>query len=183
MKRFLAGRRFLGVAALLALVALPAILLGPRLARAFTLVPTIVYFDAVSVPVDHTLHVHLVNQFGTGPMIFRASLKPTTPGAGSPVLGAAITLNPGEGSDQSFTFAGFSPPAGATYVPVVASILVSAAGGGALPADWSGRVASSVEILDDQTGRQTAILGSRHIVVLGPGGAPTFCVFCNCAGP
>jgi hypothetical protein len=180
MKRFLARCRYLGgTIALLALVAVPAVLLGPRIARAFTLIPTIIYFDPISVPVDHTLHLHLVNRFGTGPMLFRASLNPTTPGAGSLVIVGPITLNPGEGSDQSFTFGGFSPPAGATYVPVVASILVANAGGGALPPDWSGRVASSVEILDDKTGQQTAILGSRHIVVAGAGGAAAFCLFCN----
>jgi hypothetical protein len=180
MKRFLARRRFLGsTIALFALVAGSATLLGPRLVRAFTLIPTIIYFDPVSVPVDHTIHVHLVNQFGTSPMIFRASLKPTTPAAGTPVVVGPVTLAPGAGSDQPVTFAAFAPPAGVTRVPVVCTIIVGAAGGGALPADWSGRVASSVEVISDLSGEQTAILGSRHIVVAGPGGAPAFCLFCN----
>ena len=182
MKRFLARGRFLGgTLALLALVAVPAVLLGPRIARAFTLIPTIIYFDPISVPVDHTLHVHLVNQFGTGPMVFRTSLKPTTPTAGSPVLAGAFTLNPGEGNDQAFSFAAFAPPAGATRVPVVVTILVAPGGGGSLPADWSGRVASSVEIVNDITGLQTAILGGRHIIRGGPPGGttPTPCLFCN----
>ena len=46
-----------------ALVALPAVLLRSRTAEAFTL-PNLISVDPVSVPVDHTLHVHLVNQFG-----------------------------------------------------------------------------------------------------------------------
>ena len=183
MKRFLARRRFLGgTLALLALVAVPAILLGPRLVRAFTLPNNIIYFDPVSVPVDRTLHLHLVNELGSAAMDFRPFLKPTTPGAGSSVVGATITLNPGDGSDQAFTFAGFSPPPGATRVPVVCTIFVSLTGGGTLPADWSGRVASSVEIVDDVTGQQTAILGGRHILRSGPGGpggTPTPCLFCN----
>jgi hypothetical protein len=179
MKRFLAGRRLLATLALMAVAAVPATLLGPHIVRAFTLIPNIVFFDAVSVPADHTLHLHLVNQLGTDPMEFRASINPTTPGAGSSVLGGPVILNPGEGSDQAFPFAGFAPPAGAPSVPVVVTILVSPLAGSRLSSDWSGQVASSVEIVDDKTGVQTAILGSRHIVRGGRGGAPDFCLSCN----
>lgn len=180
MKRLFANRRFLGITATtLALVAISALLLWPRLARAFTLVNTTIYFDPVSVPAGHTLHVHLVNQLGTGAMALLPTLMPTTPAAGGRVLGSPVTLNPGEGSDQAFTFAGFSPPAGATRVPVVCSIQVWGSATSALPADWSGRVASSVEIVDDVTGAQVAILGSRHIVLVPPTGTLTPCLFCN----
>src|SRR5260221_922922 len=61
MNRLLAGRRSLALLAVLALLAAPAILLEPRPVRAFTLPTDIIYFDPISVPLDHTLHVHLVN--------------------------------------------------------------------------------------------------------------------------
>ena len=145
---------------------MPAILLGPRIARAFTLIPTIIYFDPVSVPVDHTLHLHLVNQFGTGPMIFRRVPDADHSRARAPPSSAPPSPSTRARDPTSRSRSGASRrPAGATYVPVVATILVAPAGGGALPADWSGRVASSVEIIDDKTGLQTAILGSRHIVI------------------
>lgn len=168
-------KRFLIV---LALAAMPAIVLGPRMVRAFTLPPDIIYFDPISVPVDHTLHVHLVNQLG-GPMEFRAFLNPTTAGAGGSVVGAAITLNFGEGSDETFTFAGFGPPPGATRVPVVVTILANLPGGGSLPPEWSGTVASSVEIVSDKTELPTAILGGRHITRDDGSGNPAPCLFCN----
>ncbi len=179
MKRFLAGRRFLGTMAVLAVAGVPALLTGPRLAKAFTLPPDIIYFDPVGVPVDYTLHLNLVNEIGGANMDFRPFCKPTTPAAGSPVVGATVTLAPGDGADQDFPFASFSPPAGATRVPVVCTILVTLSGGGSLPADWSGRVASSVEIVDDKTGQQTAILGGRHILRDSPSSTPTPCLFCN----
>ncbi|SRR5713101_3897949 len=178
MKRFAAGRRFLGTAALFALVAAAAMLLGPRIVRAFTLPNNIVFFDPISVPIDHTLHVHLVNEIGSGPLDFKMFVKPTTPAAGTSVLGAGFTLNPGDGADQDFAFASFSPPVGVTRVPAVVTIFVSA-GGAAPPADWSGRLASSVEVLDDTTGLQVAILGGRHITRGPTGGALTPCLFCN----
>jgi hypothetical protein len=178
MKRFLAGRRSLATLALLALFAAPAILLEPRPVRAFTLPTDIIYFDPISVPLDHTLHVHLVNELSNVKMDFRAVLKPTTPGVGSQVLGGTITLGPGDGSDEAFTFAGFSPPSGVTRVPVVATIFVTLTGGGSLPSDWSGTVASSVEIVSDKTDVPITILGGRHIL-RDRGGNPTPCLFCN----
>lgn len=178
MTRFVAVRRLLGTVALLAAVAVPAILLGPRVVRAFTLPPDVIFFDPISVPVDHTLRVHLVNELGAGHMIFRPFVQPTTPGYGRSVAGAAVSLGPGIGAELGFTFARFAPPAGVTRVPVVCTILVSAASG-RLPSDWSGTVASSVEIVDDTTGAPTAILGGRHITRWGRGGAPTPCLFCN----
>jgi hypothetical protein len=179
MKRFLAGRRFLPTAALLALVAVPAMLLGPRNARAFTLVPNVIYFDPISVPAGHTLHVHLANAWGTGSMGFHPVVKPTTPAAGTQVVGTFVSLNVGAGSDQAFPFAAFSPPPGAKSVPVVALILVTATATSTLPADWSGRVASSVEVVNDLTGEQVAILGGRHIIVTQIVGNTHPCESCN----
>lgn len=176
MKRFLAGRRFLVTAALLALVAVPAMLLGPRNARAFTFVPNVIYFDPISVPAGHTLHVHLVNAWGTGPMGFNPVVRPTTTAAGTQVVGTFVNLNVGGGSDQAFPFAAFSPPPGATSVPVVALILVSQT---SLPVDWSGRVASSVEVVNDLTGEQVAILGGRHIIQTPFVGSTHPCESCN----
>jgi len=111
-------------------------------------------------------------------MDFRAILTPTTPGAGSQVLGPTVTLAPGDGSDESFPFAVFSPPAGVNRVPVVATIFVTLNGGGSLPNDWSGMVASSIEIVSDKTELPTAILGGRHIL-RDRGGNPNPCLFCN----
>ena len=118
MTGFLSRRRLLGTIALLILAAAPAILLQPRPVRAFTLPGDILYFDPISVPVDHTVHVHLFNELSNVKMDFRAILTPTTPGAGSPVVGATITLAPGDGSDEAFTFASFAPPPGAVRVPM-----------------------------------------------------------------
>lgn len=177
MTRFLTGRRLPGTIALLALVA-PTMFLEPRPARAFTLPGNILYFDPISVPVDHTVHIHLVNQFSNDKMDFRAILTPTQPAVGSPVVGALITLAPGDGSDESFTFASFAPPPGTVRVPMVAMIFVIPNGGGTLPADWSGRVASSVEIVSDKTELPTAILGGRH-VLRDNAGSPGPCLFCN----
>ena len=182
MKRFLAGRRLLGTVALVALVSVSALMLGSRHARAFTLASLIISYDAVSVPVDHTLHVNIVNEFGTSPVIVRAFVKPTTAGAGTPAVGANITLNPGQGSDEAFTFAGFSPPSGANRVPVVTAIMVNTGLPGTTPVvDWSAKLAISLEIIDDSTGRPTAILGGRHVVVPPAflGLPPTFCLSCN----
>jgi hypothetical protein len=181
MKRIVAGRRFLLAAALMALVAVPAILVAPRDARAFTIPSLIIFYDAISVPIDHTLHVNIVNEFGASPVGVRAFVRPTTPGAGSPVVGASIGLNPGQGSDEAFPFAGFSPPAGGNRVPVVTTIMVNTGLGTTPVVDWSGKLATSLEIVEDSTGRVTAILGGRHIVT--PPGLlglpPTFCLSCN----
>jgi hypothetical protein len=178
MTRFLARCRLLGTIALLALVAAPASFLKPRPARAFTLPGDILYFDPISVPVDHTVHIHIVNELANDKMDFRALLTPTTPAVGSPVVGALVTLAPGEGSDESFTFASFAPPGGTVRVPIVATILVTPTSGGALPPEWSGTVASSVEIVSDKTGLPTAILGGRH-VMRDNAGNPKPCLFCN----
>ena len=182
MKRFLSGRRFLGTIGLLALLGVAAVVLGPRVARAFTLAQLAISYDPVSVPVDHTLHVNIVNQYNGNKVIVRALLTPMTPAAGSQLLGAPIILHPGDGSDEAFTFAGFSPPSGANRVPVVVEILVTLGGTPLTPViDWSGKLATSVEIIDDRTGVQTALLGSRHVVIFPtlPGASPTFCLFCN----
>jgi hypothetical protein len=178
MTRFLTGRRLLGAIALLALVAAPASFLVPRPARAFTLPGDILYFDPISVPIDHTVHIHIVNEFANDKMDFRAFLRPTTTAVGSPVLGTLVTLAPGEGSDESFTFASFAPPSGTLRVPMVATILVTPTNGGTLPAEWSGTVSSSVEIVSDKTELPTAILGGRH-VLRDNAGNPEPCLFCS----
>jgi hypothetical protein len=181
MTRSFYGRRVLRTAGLVALVAVASVVAGARIARAILLAPNNLYFDAATVPANHTLHVHVVNQLGVAPgwMTFRASLRPTTPAAGAAVLGAPVALLAGEGFDQAFPFAAFSPPAGVTRVPVVCTIQVSPGPGTVMPVDWMGRVATSVEVIDDATGQPTAILGGRHVVVAGAGGALTPCVFCN----
>ena len=185
MQRLLARRRLVAVAiALTALGAASATLLRPRLARAFTLSDLIIGYDPVGVAADHTLHVNVVNALGADPVIVRAVVTPTTPGAGSRVVGPSVTLNPGDGLDQTFPFAGFAPPAGANRVPVVTELLVSTPAGfrpTSSVLEWSGKLATSVEVVDDVTGVQTAILGSRHVVVTpsGPAGSPTFCLDCN----
>jgi hypothetical protein len=175
------GRRFLGPLAVLA-VAASVFLVGPRIVKAFTLPPDILFFDPISVPVDHTLHVHLVNHLGAGPLEFRAFIVPTTPAAGASVVGSAITLNVGQGSDEAFPFAGFGAPPGATSVPVVVTIMASIPGappGTPLPPDWSGTVASSVEIVSDKTALPTAILGGRHVMRADRSGGSAPCLFCN----
>jgi len=102
MKRSLSRRRLLGGAtALLALFAV-SVLLGPRVVRAFTLSNNVIYFDAISVPVGHTLHVHVVNQFGTAAMNFRPLLKPTTPTAGSSVVALIVYGRRIRGSRRSY---------------------------------------------------------------------------------
>lgn len=178
MTGFLSRRRLLATLAMVVLAAAPAVFLEPRPVRAFTLPGDIIYFDPISVPVDHTVHVHLFNELSNVKMDFRAILTPTTPGAGTAVVGAPITLAPGDGSDESFTFASFVPPPGAVRVPMVVTILVSLTGGGNLPGDWSGTVASSVEMVSDKTELPTAILGGRHIM-RDKGGNPAPCLFCN----
>lgn len=176
MTRFL-GHRLPATIAVIALVA-PTILLEPRPARAFTLPGDILYFDPISVPVDHTVHIHIVNEISNVKLDFRALLTPTTPAVGSPVVGALVTLAPGEGFDESFTFASFAPPGGTVRVPMVATILVIPTSGGSLSPDWSGTVASSVEIVSDKTELPTAILGGRH-VLRDNAGSPEPCLFCN----
>jgi len=175
MRRIVSNRLAAAVALLVVLTG-SAILLKPRVARAFTLLTSTIYFDPVSLTSAQTLHVHVVNQLGTAPIGIFVTLKPTTPGLGSAVSGAAITLSPGDGADQSFTFASLSPTPGTTRIPVVCTIAVVAIPPGPpLPADFSARTASSVEIIDDVTGRPTEITTTHHIVhaTTGP------CAFCN----
>jgi hypothetical protein len=161
---------------LLFLLSGSAILLYPRIARAFTLVTATIYFDPISVTSDQTLHVHLVNQLGASPYGFFTTCKPTTPGLGTAASGAAITLAVGDGSDESFPFAAFAPTVGTTRIPVVCKVAVLVLPPPSpIPGDFSGRIASSIEIIDDKTGRPTQILASRHIVL--PTTGP--CVSCN----
>jgi len=184
MKRFLTGRRLWGALVALALVTVPAVLLKSRTAEAFTLPNLIVSFDPLAVPRDHSLHVHMVNQFGQDPVIVQPVLTTPTLG-GSPAFlrGTIVTLKPGEGTEEAFPFVDLTPPPGADRVAVVPAVWVSA-GPGLTPSqvrDWSAELASSVEVVDDLTGHQIAVFGGRH-VVLPPRlvGFPfDFCLFCN----
>ncbi|HEY8132125.1 MAG TPA: hypothetical protein VII12_09545 [Thermoanaerobaculia bacterium] len=176
MRRLVSQHRLATAVAFLVFFTGSAILLKPHVARAFTLISSTIYFDPVSLTPAQTLHVHVVNQLGTTPIGIFVTLKPTTPGLGSAVSGAAVTLSPGDGADQSFPFASLSPTPGTTRIPVVCTIAAVAIPPGApLPSDFSARTASSVEIIDDVTGRPTEITTTHHIVnaTTGP------CAFCN----
>lgn len=183
MKRFVTGRRLLGAVVVLALVTVPAVLLKSRTAEAFTLPNLILSYDPIAVPRDHTLHVHMVNQWGSNDVIVQPVL--TTPTIGTPAIlrGTIVTLKRGEGTEEAFPFVDLTPPAGADRVPVVAAVWVST-GPGMTPIqvrNWSAEVASSIEVVDDTTGHQIAVFGGRHVVV-PPRifGLPLdFCLFCN----
>jgi hypothetical protein len=174
MRRFI-SHRFAAAVTLLVLFTGSAILLKPRVARAFTIINSTIYFDPVSATPGQTLHVHVVNQLGLAPIGIFVTVKPTTPGLGSPVSGPTVTLFPGDGSDQSFPFVSLAPTPGTTRIPVVCTIaVVGIPPGTPLPPDFSARTASSVEIIDDVTGRPTEIVTTHHIAnSLIP------CVFCN----
>jgi hypothetical protein len=176
MRRIVSNRYAVAVT-LLVLFTVSAILLKPRVARAFTLIASTIYFDPVSLTPAQTLHVHVVNQVGMASFGIFVTLKPTTPGLGTAVSGAAIILAPGDGADQSFPFVSLAPTLGTTRIPVVCKIDVFAIppGGTPPPSDFSARIASSVEIIDDATGRPTEITTTHHIVnaTTGP------CVSCN----
>ena len=183
MKRFVTGRRLLVAVAAFALGAVPAVLMKSRTAEAFTLPNLILSYDPMSVPLDHSLHVHMVNQFGGNDIIVQAVV--TTPTLGTParLFGTPVVLKPGEGTEEAFPFANLTPPSGADRVPVVAAVWVSVPPG-LTPINllnWTAEVASSVEVLDDKTGHQLAILGARHTVVPPRlvGLPVTFCLFCN----
>jgi hypothetical protein len=184
MKRFVTGRRLLSAVIVLALVTVAAVLLKSRAAEAFTLPSLILSYDPIAVPRDHSLHVHMVNQYGSNDVVVQPVLWTPTVGAPPALLrGTIVTLKPGEGTEEAFPFVNLSPPAGADRVPVVAAVWVSFGPG--LTAiqilDWSAEVASSVEVVDDNTGHQIAMLGGRHVVVPPRllGLPTTFCPFCN----
>jgi hypothetical protein len=184
MKRFVTGRRLLGALVVLALVTVPAVLLKSRTAEAFTLPNLILSYDPIAVPRDFTLHVHMVNQYGSNDVVVQPMLWTPTVGSSPALLrGTIVTLKPGEGTEEAFPFVDLSPPAGADRVPVVAAVWISF-GPGLTPIqvrDWSAEVASSIEVVDDNTGRQIAVFGGRHVVV-PPRifGLPLdFCLFCN----
>jgi hypothetical protein len=175
MRRIVSRRGIaVGTFALVLIFAGSAILLEPRIARAFTIINSTIYFDPVSVPVGHTLQLHVVNQLGTAPIGIFPTLKPTDPALGSPVSGAAVTISPGNGNDQSFPFVSLAPTPGTTRIPVVCTVAVVGIPPAILPADFSGRIASSIEIIDDATGKPTELVASRHIVI-----TTTPCLFCN----
>jgi hypothetical protein len=182
MKRML-SRRFLGTIVALALVSVPALLLKSRTAEAFTLANLILSYDPLAVPKDHHLRVHMVNQYGQNAVVVQPMLWTPTLGPRTLLRGTIVTLQPGEGTEEAFPFANLSPPAGADRVAVVAEVWLSF-GPGLTPIqvrDWSAEVASSIEVVDDNTGHQIAVLGGRHVVV-PPRifGLPLdFCLFCN----
>ena len=183
MKRFLAGRRLLMAVLAFALVSVPTLLLKSKPAEAFTLPNLIISYDPLAVPLDHNLRVHMVNQFGPNDVIVQPVLTTPTLGAPTFLRGTIVTLHPGEGTEEAFPFASLTPPPGADRVAVVAAVWISV-GPGLTPSearDWSAEVASSIEVVDDTTGHQIAVLGGRH-VVLPPrvmGRPLDFCLFCN----
>jgi hypothetical protein len=179
MQLYLSGRRRLaGMLVALGVVSASAAV-GPRLVRAFTLVPNIIAFDPLTVPARHSLHVHFVNRFGAANMDVRFSVAPTNVPGSTPLFFGPFTLAPGEGMEQVVSSASLPPPPPGAGVPVVVSILVNDTNSAQrLPVDWSGTVASSVELTNDKTGLPILILGSRHIVQDGTG-SPRFCLSCN----
>jgi hypothetical protein len=173
MKRVLSHPRFAaGTVAVLALITVAAILIKPPTARAFTLINfTGFFFDPISVNVSHTLHVNVSNHLGPGPLVIRGTCKPTPTGVGSSVPFGPVTLNSGDGIDVPIPWASFAAP---DRIPVVCTVAVLPSGGGTVPFDFSARIASSVEIVDDKTNLPTANISSRHILLAsGP------CIVCD----
>jgi len=183
MKRIVTRRRLLGAAVVLALVTVPAVLLKSRTAEAFTLANLMLSYDPIAVPRDYSLHVHMVNQYGQNPVLVQPMLWTPTLGPRTLLRGTIVTLNPGEGTEEAFKFVDLSPPAGADRVAVVAEVWLTF-GPGLTPIqirDWSAEVASSIEVVDDNTGHQIAVFGGRHVVI-PPRifGLPLdFCLSCN----
>jgi hypothetical protein len=173
MTRIVSRHRFAAVTIAVLVLITGGILLKPRIARAFTLLTfTQIYFDPVSVSHDFSAHLHVVNQLGPGPIVIRGVVKPTTAAAGAAVPFGPITLNFGDGIDIPFPWAAFAPTT--DRVPVVAVMIVSGPGGTAAPFDFSARIASSVEIVDDKTNKPTELQSSKHVVLAsGP------CLFCD----
>ena len=178
MRRIVSTRRF-AAASLTALVVCASawILLRPRPAQAFTLVPNAIIFDPISVTGGQTLHLHLVNQASSVTYSVFTNCKPTTP-VGDLIFAPAAALPPGAGIDQSYPFTMFVPTPGTTRMAVVCAIGLVDATGAKLADDFSGRLASSIEIIDDGTGRPTEFNASRHIMLM-KGGNATPCLFCN----
>ena len=174
MKRIVSKHRFaFSSVVVLALILAAGVVLKPRPAHAFTLININgMFFDPISIPKGQDLHIHLVNQLGTGPLNFRMSAKPTVAGSGITLTSVVFGLNPGEGMDFPLSFATFIPTT--DRLPVVVTVLVTAPAGSTVPADFSARIASSLEMVDPSTNQPTAILAARHIVTAaGP------CVFCQ----
>jgi hypothetical protein len=183
MKRIVTRRRLLGALVVLALVTVPAVLLKSRTAEAFTLANLILSYDPIAVPRDYTLHVHMVNQQGQNAVVVQPMLWTPTLGPRTLLPGTIVTLKPGEGTEEAFPFANLSPPPGADRVAVVAEVWLSF-GPGLTPIqvrDFSAAVATSIEVVDDNTGHQIAVFGGRHVVVPPRFiGLPLdFCLFCN----
>src|SRR5256885_9550492 len=105
MLRIVARRRVLSPLALIGAIGAAGALLAPRLARAFTIPNLAFAYDPVGLGLDQTLHVNVVNQFSGNTVLIRSVVTPTTPGAGSQVVGANLSVGPGHGSDEAFAFA------------------------------------------------------------------------------
>jgi hypothetical protein len=182
MKRML-SRRFLGAVVVMALAAVPIVLLKSKPAEAFTLPNLIITYDPLAVPKDHHLRVHMVNQWGGNDVLAEPVVYTPTLGPRVFLRGSIVTLKPGEGTEEAFPFANLTPPPGADRVAVVAEVWLSAPAG-LTPIqvrDWSAQVATSLEVVDDNTGHQIAVLGGRHVVIPPRSIAfpPDFCLFCN----
>ena len=183
MKRFLAGRRLLMAVLAFALVSVPAVLLKSKPAEAFTLPNLIISYDPLAVPRDHHLRVHMVNQWGGNDILAEPVVYTPTLGPRVFLRGTIVTLKAGWGTEEAFPFVDLTPPPGADRVAVVAEVWLSAPPG-LTPIqvrDWSAQVATSLEVVDDSTGHQIAVLGGRHVVIPSRSIAipPDFCLFCN----
>jgi hypothetical protein len=182
MKR-LSSRRLLGTILVLALVAVPAFLMKSKPAEAFTLPNLIISYDPLAVPRDHNLRVHMVNQWGGNDILAQPVVYTPTLGPRVFLRGTIVMLKPGEGTEEAFPFVDLTPPPGADRVTILAEVWLSAPPG-LTPIqvrEWSAQVATSLEVVDDTTGHQIAVLGGRHIV-LPPRSIALpvdFCLFCS----
>jgi hypothetical protein len=157
------------------------ILFTTHRAHAFTLFPSEIIYDPISVGQNQSVHLHAMNNMGSTPYGVIINCKPTESWLGSPSGQTVTTLNPGDGMDATINFSAFSPTPGTTRLPVVCTLgVVGIPATQPLEDDWSGRLVSSVEIVDDLTNKQVEILGSRHILTsTKQNQPPTFCLFCD----
>ena len=181
MTRVLARHRFAqSVFVVMLMLAMTGVLFTTHSAHAFTLIPSAIIYDPVSLFQNQTLHVNAMNNMGSTPYGIILTCKPTESFLGTQNGPTVITLNQGDGMDVTFTLSAFNPTPGTTRLPITCTIGVVA-----IPAttqiddDWSARLISSIEVIDNTTNRQVEILGSRHILTTKNQQPPSFCLFCN----
>lgn len=182
MSRVLARHRFASsVGVVLLMLSLTGILFTTHSAYAFTLFPSSIIYDPISVVQNQSVHIHALNNAGSAPFGVVFGCKPTEKFLGLGSGTTATVLNPGDGMDATIAFAGLNPNPGVTRLPVVCTIdVVGVPPTTPVPPDFSARLVTSVEIIDDATNRQVEILGSRHVqIATSPTTPPVFCLFCN----